>query len=203
MVHTFLEILARSFRHRSWYRTRTAKTFNDALMPVSKDIGGWPNSWAIANGTVGVEKLCDVMSDLPSIDERIFKVKNKRLWQPGERYYEISYQVKVIIGAADLRIELCMSSCISFLVDVADACQVSMTRSCPKTIPSKFNGRNPPRLRKVPCNASHLKTRRTMLVSSVRKRQAASCTSYSARKHRPSNYSECGMSSSRWGTCRM
>ena len=58
----------------------------------------------------GVEKLCEVESDLSGADESKFKEKNKRLWQPGEHYLEVSYQVKVVIGPADIRFELCKSA---------------------------------------------------------------------------------------------
>ena len=46
-------------------------------------------------------------SDLSRIDEKRFKKKNKRFWKPGQPYYEVRYQVKVVIGSADLRFELC------------------------------------------------------------------------------------------------
>jgi hypothetical protein len=55
----------------------------------------------------GVEKLCEVESDLTSVDESSLKEKNKGFWRRGERYLELAYQVKVIVGPADLRFELC------------------------------------------------------------------------------------------------
>lgn len=55
----------------------------------------------------GVEKLCQVQSDLTAIAESEFKAKNKQFWKPGPKYYEVQYEVKVIIGPADLRFELC------------------------------------------------------------------------------------------------
>lgn len=83
------------------------------------------------------------MSDLSSIDERMFKVKNRRLWQPGEPYYEISYQVKVIIGAADLRFELCKYNAFRApAMPEADKCKGSTARSCPKIIRSRSSGRH-------------------------------------------------------------
>ena len=61
---------------------------------------------------IGVEKLCEVESDLSSADETKFKERNKRLWQTGEHFFEVTYQVKVVIGPADLRFELCKSDSI-------------------------------------------------------------------------------------------
>jgi hypothetical protein len=55
----------------------------------------------------GVEKLCEVESDLSNIDEKRFKEKNKQFWRSKKAYFEVSYQVKVIIGSADLMFELC------------------------------------------------------------------------------------------------
>ena len=54
-----------------------------------------------------MEKLCEVESDLSNVDEKKFKEKNKQFWKPGQPYYDVLYQVKVIIGSADLRFELC------------------------------------------------------------------------------------------------
>ncbi|KAF2237112.1 hypothetical protein EV356DRAFT_496637 [Viridothelium virens] len=55
----------------------------------------------------GVQKLCDIESDLSSASEKEFKEKNRRIWQFGQRYFQVKYQIKVIIGPADLRFELC------------------------------------------------------------------------------------------------
>lgn len=55
----------------------------------------------------GVEELCKVEPDLSVADEKLFKEKNQKLWQPGEHYLEVIYEVKVVIGPADLRFELC------------------------------------------------------------------------------------------------
>lgn len=51
--------------------------------------------------------LCDIESDLSTADEAKFKHKNRRFWNPGKHYYEINYQIKVLIGPADIRFELC------------------------------------------------------------------------------------------------
>lgn len=56
-------------------------------------------------------KLCDVDSDLSGADETKFKEKNKKFWKLKDAYYRVDYQVKVLIGAADLRFELCKSTC--------------------------------------------------------------------------------------------
>ena len=54
----------------------------------------------------GVDILCQVDSDLSGADEKRFKEKNKKFWQTRESYFEVAYQVKVVIGPADLRFEL-------------------------------------------------------------------------------------------------
>ena len=90
----------------------------------------------------GVERLCDVESDLSGIDEKRFKEKNKGFWKPGDRYYEVHFQVKVLIGAADLRFELCESfSPARARVELTAATQGSTTRSSVKTTRSRLNGR--------------------------------------------------------------
>ncbi|KAL8837217.1 MAG: hypothetical protein Q9176_005848 [Flavoplaca citrina] len=50
--------------------------------------------------------LCDIESDLSSADESKFKEKNKRFWSFGKHYLRIDYDVKVLIGPADVRFEL-------------------------------------------------------------------------------------------------
>ncbi|KAF2177496.1 hypothetical protein K469DRAFT_358573 [Zopfia rhizophila CBS 207.26] len=50
--------------------------------------------------------LCEIQSDLSSADENRFIEKNKRLWSFGKHYFKVEYQVKVIIGPADIRFEL-------------------------------------------------------------------------------------------------
>jgi hypothetical protein len=52
-------------------------------------------------------ELCEVESDLSTADEKKFKEKNHRFWNKGERYFKVEYQVKVVIGPADIRFELC------------------------------------------------------------------------------------------------
>lgn len=51
--------------------------------------------------------LCEVRSDLSAADERQFKRKNRHFWNTGKPYFRIDYQVKVLIGPADIRFELC------------------------------------------------------------------------------------------------
>lgn len=57
--------------------------------------------------TLGVERLCDVEADLTTLDDFVFKERNKQFWKRGDRYLEVLYQVKLVIGSADLRFELC------------------------------------------------------------------------------------------------
>lgn len=56
---------------------------------------------------VDAQILCEVQSDLTSADERQFKKKNRHFWNTGKPYLKVDYQVKVIIGPADIRFELC------------------------------------------------------------------------------------------------
>lgn len=50
--------------------------------------------------------LCEISSDLSSADERKFTEKNKRFWSLGKHYFKVEYQVRVLIGPADIRFEL-------------------------------------------------------------------------------------------------
>jgi len=50
--------------------------------------------------------LCEIESDLTSADENRFTEKNKQFWRFAKHYFKVEYQVKVIIGAADIRFEL-------------------------------------------------------------------------------------------------
>lgn len=50
--------------------------------------------------------LCEINSDLSSADEKKFTEKNKRFWSLGKHYFRVEYQVRVIIGPADIRFEL-------------------------------------------------------------------------------------------------
>ena len=57
--------------------------------------------------------LCEIQSDLAGADERKFVEKNKRFWSIGKHYLKVGYQVRVIIGPADIRFELCEFTCVS------------------------------------------------------------------------------------------
>lgn len=50
--------------------------------------------------------LCTIKSDLSGADEAKFIKKNKHFWKPGEKYYVVDYEIRVIVGAADLTFEL-------------------------------------------------------------------------------------------------
>ncbi|KAL8719782.1 MAG: hypothetical protein Q9225_003243 [Loekoesia sp. 1 TL-2023] len=50
--------------------------------------------------------LCEIESDLSTADETKFKEKNKRFWSLGKHYFKVDYEVKVLIGPADVRFEL-------------------------------------------------------------------------------------------------
>jgi hypothetical protein len=57
------------------------------------------------------EMLCEVKSDLSGADEKKFKKKNRHWWQFKAPYYRVDYQIKVVIGPADVRFELCEFHC--------------------------------------------------------------------------------------------
>ncbi|KAL8901352.1 MAG: hypothetical protein Q9207_005247 [Kuettlingeria erythrocarpa] len=50
--------------------------------------------------------LCEIESDLSTADETKFKEKNRRFWNLGKHYFKVDYDVKVLIGPADVRFEL-------------------------------------------------------------------------------------------------
>ncbi|KAL8663144.1 MAG: hypothetical protein Q9168_008140 [Polycauliona sp. 1 TL-2023] len=50
--------------------------------------------------------LCEVQSNLSTADERHFKRKNRHFWNSGEPYFRVDYQIKVLLGPADIRFEL-------------------------------------------------------------------------------------------------
>ncbi|KAI4225646.1 MAG: hypothetical protein L6R36_003762 [Xanthoria steineri] len=50
--------------------------------------------------------LCEIESDLSGADESKFKEKNKHFWRIGKHYFRIDYEIKVLIGPADVRFEL-------------------------------------------------------------------------------------------------
>lgn len=54
----------------------------------------------------GVEILCEIASNLSAADESKFKRKNRHLWNRRKPYWKVDYQVKVLIGPADIRFEL-------------------------------------------------------------------------------------------------
>ncbi|KAF2497224.1 hypothetical protein BU16DRAFT_617235 [Lophium mytilinum] len=50
--------------------------------------------------------LCEIESDLSTADEKRFVEKNKQFWKVAKHYFKVEYQIRVIIGAADIRFEL-------------------------------------------------------------------------------------------------
>ena len=59
--------------------------------------------------------LCEIESDLSTADESKFKEKNKHFWNLGKHYLKVDYDVKVLIGPADVRFELC--KCLYLVTD--------------------------------------------------------------------------------------
>ncbi|TLD35794.1 hypothetical protein E2P81_ATG02097 [Venturia nashicola] len=54
----------------------------------------------------GVKILCEVKSDLSTVDETKFKVKNRHWWNFKEKYMRVDYLIKVVVGPADLQFQL-------------------------------------------------------------------------------------------------
>lgn len=50
--------------------------------------------------------ICKVESDFSSVPLSLFKLKNRHWWNTGKKYHRINYNVKVLIGAADISFEL-------------------------------------------------------------------------------------------------
>jgi hypothetical protein len=50
--------------------------------------------------------LCEISSDLSTASEKRFIEKNKYFWSLGKHYFKVEYQVRVLIGPADIRFEL-------------------------------------------------------------------------------------------------
>jgi hypothetical protein len=52
--------------------------------------------------------LCEIKSDLTGADENKFKLKNRHWWQFNKaKYFRVDYQIRVLIGPADINFELC------------------------------------------------------------------------------------------------
>jgi hypothetical protein len=56
--------------------------------------------------TTDTRLLCSISSNLSPISESKFTEKNKRFWSLGKHYFKVEYQVRVLIGPADIRFEL-------------------------------------------------------------------------------------------------
>lgn len=50
--------------------------------------------------------LCEVEADLATANSTKFKEKNRHFWSRGGHYLRVDYEVKVMIGPADLSFEL-------------------------------------------------------------------------------------------------
>lgn len=54
-----------------------------------------------------VRELCEVTSNLSSIEESRFKKKNRHWWSIRKPYLRADYQIRVVIGPADIIFQLC------------------------------------------------------------------------------------------------
>jgi hypothetical protein len=55
----------------------------------------------------GANVLCRITCDLSAADERKFQWKNRHWWQSKAKYMRVQYEIRVVIGAADITFELC------------------------------------------------------------------------------------------------
>jgi hypothetical protein len=58
-------------------------------------------------GSANANMLCKITCDLSTADENKFKVKNRHWWQMKDKYMRVQYEIRVIIGPADITFELC------------------------------------------------------------------------------------------------
>lgn len=77
------------------------RAFPTSVIECNLDAPYLPNQM-----TPDTRVLCEISSDLSSADEKKFTEKNKRFWSLGKHYFKVEYQVRVIIGPADIRFEL-------------------------------------------------------------------------------------------------
>lgn len=68
----------------------------------------------LTEGATDAHILCEIESDLSAADETKFKEKNRRFWSLGKHHFKVDYEVKVLIGAADVRFELCEAPSLFF-----------------------------------------------------------------------------------------
>ncbi|KAF2403093.1 hypothetical protein EJ06DRAFT_472162 [Trichodelitschia bisporula] len=54
-----------------------------------------------------VQILCEIVSDLSGANEAKFVKKYRHWWRSSVKYYRVDYQIKVVVGPADLCFELC------------------------------------------------------------------------------------------------
>ncbi|KAI4276552.1 MAG: hypothetical protein L6R38_005639 [Xanthoria sp. 2 TBL-2021] len=84
---------------RRAFPTSIVESYADELfLPHHMDAGGKFSPYA--------HVLCEIESDLSGADESKFKEKNKRFWSIGKHYFRIDYEIKVLVGPADVRFEL-------------------------------------------------------------------------------------------------
>ncbi|KAI4236452.1 MAG: hypothetical protein L6R40_006163 [Gallowayella cf. fulva] len=97
--------------------------------------------------------LCEIESDLSGADESKFKEKNRRFWSLGKHYFKIDYEVKVLIGAADVRFELCIahhSTPLDFHVPLLTTCAGFNGQKLSKDQPIKVEWQAPPAMELPP-----------------------------------------------------
>jgi hypothetical protein len=95
IIHTFIKKIPPGDPRRAFPTCIVTSDLDSAYLPTQM--------------TAGARILCEIESDISSADKRKFTEKNKHFWSLGKHYFKVEYQVRVIIGPADIRFELCKS----------------------------------------------------------------------------------------------
>jgi hypothetical protein len=86
---------------------RRAWQFGDKVISSQLDKDILPVTHGVSTGA---RELCKLTYEFPAESETRFKRKNRHWWQFRGEYMRVDYEVRVLIGAADLTFELCKST---------------------------------------------------------------------------------------------
>ncbi|KAL8693159.1 MAG: hypothetical protein Q9224_003805 [Gallowayella concinna] len=94
---TLDEPITHSF-HRKMTPGDPRRAFPTSIVESSADEQFLPHHMDAGDAHI----LCEIESDLSTADESKFKEKNRHFWSLRTHYFQIDYEVKVLIGPADL-----------------------------------------------------------------------------------------------------
>jgi hypothetical protein len=86
---------------------RKAWQFSDKVITSQLNKDKLPITYGAATRA---KELCKLTYEFSKDNEKRFKRKNRHWWQFKEEYIRVEYEVRVLIGAADLTFELCKSN---------------------------------------------------------------------------------------------